>query len=967
MAKFRAKARAIDLLGKGQIADLPTAITELWKNGYDAYADNIQCDLYPKDHKNLSGDIFTLSDDGIGMSKNDLEEKWIVLGTDSKTRRKDLNKDERLQKNKRAIMGEKGIGRLSVAYLGNQMFLITKKKDEKCACIFMDWRILDNFNLFLDDIDINIYDIGSKEDLFNNYLSIIDDFKNNLSEGDWSEHEELKKEILDELNNVKLTKEFIMDDINNITESDMHGTTFIIFNPNEQLLDFKNSVMNPIKDELIDNYLRTSLVGFYNAFKEKQPDFNVHFYIYDNKGKYDVIERTNFFTDEDIFSADHWLKGKFDEQGFFSGEVKIFNKIVKHTFRPTRKPGKTSYGPFEICFGFLEGDDKKSILENEKWQYLYDKLKLYGGLYVYRDGIRVLPYGRPDSDFLKFEERRTYRAGQYFFSYRRIMGYIEITREKNPKLIDKAGREGFIANNAYKEFVDDLIEFFIDLADRYFASKENDSTMRQEQLDTIVKKNKKILEAEKKKSKMTLTNFKNQLIDNEPKISILIDELNDINDELNKVSNEKEIIYNKVNLLSTELENRKINLRKLKIEKPRRGNLTSRQEKKFFEYNEKIQQANSIIKENDILISEIQPRLSEENLYFEFKNRYNQYQKDIKSSFSIYNTRFTNALSYLDSQFKGERKNFELLFTERTKDLLDIENDHIKNDKEKIQNNIKILMAIHEQTKEEVYTRFEPFVKHMEQLSFDVDEELLVGWYKEEYEKMKKKMDELNELAQLGLTIEIVDHEFNVLYSQIADSLKFFSQFSKNDNEIQEQYSQLKMAFQHLESNHKLLTPLYRTTRRIKTEISGVDIADYIKRFFRKAFQKENITFEVTESFKNYKFYSFESVINPIFVNIINNAIYWLTSVETRNILIDYFDDKVIIMNSGVPIHPLDIKRIFELFVTKKPGGRGIGLYLAKINLRSIGFDIYATNDKKFNKLNGACFIINELGGESNE
>ena len=34
MANFRTKARAIDLLGRNQIADLPTAITELWKNLY---------------------------------------------------------------------------------------------------------------------------------------------------------------------------------------------------------------------------------------------------------------------------------------------------------------------------------------------------------------------------------------------------------------------------------------------------------------------------------------------------------------------------------------------------------------------------------------------------------------------------------------------------------------------------------------------------------------------------------------------------------------------------------------------------------------------------------------------------------------------------------------------------------------------------------------------------------------------
>ena len=41
MAKFRTMARAVDLLGKNQIADLPTAITEIWKNGYDAYGDKL--------------------------------------------------------------------------------------------------------------------------------------------------------------------------------------------------------------------------------------------------------------------------------------------------------------------------------------------------------------------------------------------------------------------------------------------------------------------------------------------------------------------------------------------------------------------------------------------------------------------------------------------------------------------------------------------------------------------------------------------------------------------------------------------------------------------------------------------------------------------------------------------------------------------------------------------------------------
>ncbi|MFL0164760.1 ATP-binding protein [Candidatus Clostridium helianthi] len=961
MSKFRAKARAIDLLGKGQIADLPTAITELWKNGYDAYADNIQCNLYRGGYKNLKNIIFTVTDDGMGMTREDLEERWIVLGTDSKTRRKPLDIEFSSSKKKRAIMGEKGIGRLSVSYLGNQMFLISKKKNEKCVCLFMDWRILENFNLFLDDIDIDIYDIESADNLFDNYKKIIENFKRNLNTGDWSEHEELRENILNELNNISLTKEFVNDSIKNIEENDEHGTTFIIVNPYEQILDFSYSAMELNKYQYNDNYLRGSLIGFYNSFKKEKPDFNVNFYIHDENGRYDLIDNTDFFSYEDVFGADHWINGVFDEQGFFSGEVKVYNKITKHSFRPTRSPGKTPYGPFEICFGFLEGEKKKSILVEEKWEEYQKKLNNYGGLYIYRDGIRVLPYGRQETDFLNFEKRRTLRAGQYFFSYRRMAGYIAISRDKNFNLIDKAGREGFIANNAYKELVSNLIEFFIDLAERYFASNENDITMRQEQLEDVISKNEKILEAEKKRNKMTLASFKSELKNNHSKVNMIIDELYCLRDKLDKACNEKEIIYNNVNLLSAELENKKIQLKKLKISKPKRGKLTGIQERKYFEYNEKIEEANNIIKGNNELIAKIQPKLSEENLYKEFENRYTQYKKDIRNSLNMYTNRYTDASLYLGSQFQNEKKNLESIFIDRTKNLVGENLNKIV-----IQNNIKKLMDIHEQTKEEIDNRIEPFIKHLEQLDFDIDEELLVGWYKQEYDKLKSKIDELHELSQLGLTIEIIDHEFNVLYAQMSESIKIIGEFSKKNETIRDTHNQLKIAFQHLETNHKLLTPLYKTTRRMKTEISGERIAEYIESFFKKAFEKEKITFKITESFKYYKFYTFESIINPVFINIINNAIYWLTPVENRNILIDYIDDKILIIDSGTPIHPLDIEKIFELFVTKKPGGRGIGLYLAKTNLRTIGYDIYATNDRKYNKLNGACFVISELGGEYN-
>ena len=101
MAKFHIKARTVDLLGRQQIAGIPTAISELFKNSHDAYARNVEADYY--------------RDDGLGMTHQESEERWLALGTDSKLGEKvglKLPLKDATQK-ERSILGKKGIGRLA--------------------------------------------------------------------------------------------------------------------------------------------------------------------------------------------------------------------------------------------------------------------------------------------------------------------------------------------------------------------------------------------------------------------------------------------------------------------------------------------------------------------------------------------------------------------------------------------------------------------------------------------------------------------------------------------------------------------------------------------------------------------------------------------------------------------------------------------------------------------------------------
>ena len=78
MSRFTTRARAVEMLGRQQIAGIPTAINELFKNAHDAYAEIVEVDYYRPEQ------LFVLRDDGLGMTLDDFETKWLALGTESK-------------------------------------------------------------------------------------------------------------------------------------------------------------------------------------------------------------------------------------------------------------------------------------------------------------------------------------------------------------------------------------------------------------------------------------------------------------------------------------------------------------------------------------------------------------------------------------------------------------------------------------------------------------------------------------------------------------------------------------------------------------------------------------------------------------------------------------------------------------------------------------------------------------------
>jgi hypothetical protein len=172
---FRTRARTIDHLGREQIADCPTAVSELWKNAYDAYARSVSLHIY-------SGAIpvAAVFDDGHGMGRQEFESKWLVIGTESKATDVQSPLPDRRGLPIRTKQGQKGIGRLSSAYLGSLLFLISKRETTPFVASLIDWRLFENPFIYLQDIEIPIVEFGEKQELWERLPELFDRLMGNV-------------------------------------------------------------------------------------------------------------------------------------------------------------------------------------------------------------------------------------------------------------------------------------------------------------------------------------------------------------------------------------------------------------------------------------------------------------------------------------------------------------------------------------------------------------------------------------------------------------------------------------------------------------------------------------------------------------------------------------------------------------------------------------------------------------------
>lgn len=961
MARFRTRARAVDMLGRQQIAGIPTAISELFKNAHDAYADHVEVDYYRSDR------LFVLRDDGIGMTSEDFERRWLTIGTESKVgARAGISPPVTPHgKPPRQVLGEKGIGRLAIAAIGPQVLIITRPLRDgisgDAVAAYVHWRLFEMPGVDLDEIEIPIRSFPAGE-LPNSVdvTEMVQEFARNI--------EKLSR-IIEPSETARFHRDFESMNVDPV-EIDMyvpelslagsgHGTHFIIV-PAYEIIEADLDESDVDKASNLERFL----LGFTNTMTPHHAAPVIHTAFRDHKTQEafdDLVDEERFFTPDEFLNADHQITGQFDAFGQFNGTVSVYGETYsEHVVPWPRAQGRrTNCGPFRIHLANVQGFARETTIPLEEHARLINKMNRFGGLYIYRDGIRILPYGDTDYDWLEIEKRRTSKASYYHFSYRRIFGVVELTRELNSELSEKAGREGFLENRAYRQFRDILKNFFVQIAadffrvDGVYAERYIERKDEINHLELARRKREGQVSEKRRQLSRSLESFHSDFDAGRPQeeAAMLSEELRA---ELRAAAEIPDHSTAARRFLEIETSaRRKIRALedKYRITKPRGIGIGQQLQKDYDHYlssfatltDSTFREVRTILEEEVAAAAEtaqieLDRRVRIERALQELTEQTRRVARAerVETGGALENVRARvqeaarGSIAEIEGTIKVVLSEFAAL------DVSQYSDTEISDIRDSLEKRI-VSVKEHEQLfLRGVRTQLEAI-----DISSTGDQLDQIEALEQRNIALEERAEYDLQLSQLGMAIEVINHEFDSSIRAIRSDLRRLKVWADTNGELEPLYRDLRSSFEHLDGYLTLFTPLHRRLYRQEVEIFGSDIERYIRDLFNKRLLRHSVTLSASDTFRALRIMGYPSSFYPAFVNLIDNAIFWLRDKQDdAAVLLDADGTAMLVSNNGPSIPERRWESIFEQGVTYKPGGRGLGLYIARQALHNVGYEL---------------------------
>lgn len=417
---LRPYARLLTMLGDQLIRNERVALVELIKNSYDADASWVKVSFegFDDDFVASQGSKIVIEDDGSGMSDVVIREHWVNPATPVKL----LSKAKKgRSQGGRIIQGEKGIGRFALLKLGRTIQITTriaKASEERVVTLDLSGYDVDfiqnNKPLFLDGLRVLLKKVDPARVLVRKPLKLGARTRDRTPHG-------TRIEI------THLSSKWNRDKVEGVYEDMARLQSIFALGPEDK----KQREADPFEVLIYRNDRHEAFAEKRRETLESLLENNTVFRI---EGKFDDKEQAFDFT---IGRKQYNLKLKDPD---FSG-LSVFKEAFGKNGEELNKRA-IACGPFKFAFFVFDFNPDalgKRLLSKPDKELIRDHR-----IYLYRDGIRVYPYGDPDDDWLQIDMRRgTVRAAE-FLSNDQVTGYVAITQKDNPLLRDKTSREGLV-------------------------------------------------------------------------------------------------------------------------------------------------------------------------------------------------------------------------------------------------------------------------------------------------------------------------------------------------------------------------------------------------------------------------------------------------------------------------------------------------------------------------------------------
>lgn len=205
---------------------------------------------------------------------------------------------------------------------------------------------------------------------------------------------------------------------------------------------------------------------------------------------------------------------------------------------------------------------------------------------------------------------------------------------------------------------------------------------------------------------------------------------------------------------------------------------------------------------------------------------------------------------------------------------------------------------------------------------------------KEGVRQIQEVLSRYRRLSTLGMLLDVVLHDGNNLLLRLDNEAhlleKEFEKESVNEEKISQHIGRIKLERQTLSQLFKRLEPFGGRKRGRPKDIILEDSISNVFELYRTKLEELDIQIKLPASKTIVKFD--ESELEIIFVNLLDNSIYWLDSIDQkdRKIEVQIYKKEtelsIIFSDNGPGVKDSDSDKIFDPYFSRKPDGTGLGL-----------------------------------------